>query len=249
MNALKHKIHNFWIITRSLYTTIKYSCVTIYHSYFSQRQQIDQTIRTWATTLLNIVEATVKVHNPHNVKLIPDHAYILMSNHTSLYDIPIIFETFPDSIRMIAKKELLRIPIWGHAMKASEFLGIDRKNSAQAMKDLEFVREKMRSGIAPWIAPEGTRSRDGNLGQFKKGGFMLAIQTNATIIPISIRGAAKILPVKTLNFQTGQTVQVFIGKPVDATKYTIKERNALLKTVREEIEAGMHEISGLSQMD
>lgn len=234
---LNRKLHAFWIITQSICVTIRYSCVTIYRSYFKQnRAQIDQAIRAWATALLRIVDTTVKVHNPHGTVLIPGHSYLLMSNHTSLYDIPLIFEAIPGSIRMIAKKELLRVPVWGHAMKACEFLGIDRKHSEQAIKDLLLVGEKMKSGIVPWIAPEGTRSRDGKLGVFKKGGFMLAIQTRAIIIPISIRGAAKILPPKTLDFQMGQTVEVFIGKPVDAAQYTIAQRNMLLQEVRQQIE-------------
>jgi len=230
------KLTTLWIITQSIGITIKYSTLAIYNSYFGKRSDTDKTIRNWAKSLLRVVKVTCKLSNPHNVTLTPGHAYILMSNHGSLYDIPLIFETFPDSIRMIAKKELFRVPIWGHAMKASEFLAIDRKNSTQAIQDLEQVREKMHDGIVPWIAPEGTRSRDGNLGVFKKGGFMLAIQTQATIIPIGIRGAAKILPPKTLDFHLGQTVELVIGKPVDATNYTVATRMALLKEVRGEIE-------------
>lgn len=237
MNTLTRKLHAFWIVTQSIYETLKYSCLAIYRSYFHQRLQIDQTIHAWAAIMLRIVGAKVTVHNPHGITLTPGNAYILMSNHNSLYDIPLIFETMPgSSIRMIAKKELLNVPLWGHAMKACEFMGIDRKNSAQAVKDLELVREKMRSGIVPWIAPEGTRSRDGKLGVFKKGGFMLAIQTSAIIIPIAIRGAAKILPPKTLNFQTDQPVEIFIGKPVDASQYTVVQRTKLLQEVREQIE-------------
>jgi len=236
LNTFMHKISTYGIIAKSLWITIQYSCMAIYHSFFSQRPQVDATVRRWANALLRAVKASVRVSNPHGLSLTPGHSYILMSNHASLYDIPVIFEALPGSIRMIAKKELFRVPLWGNAMKACEFLAIDRKNSTQAIKDLEIVREKMHSGIVPWVAPEGTRSRDGKLGPFKKGVFMLAIQTGATIIPIGIRGTANILPPKTLNFQMGQTVEVVIGTPVDATAYTIETRNALLQAVREQIE-------------
>jgi 1-acyl-sn-glycerol-3-phosphate acyltransferase len=231
------KISTYSIIIRSLWITIKASCITIYYSFFGQRPQIDAVVHRWASALLRIVRATVQVKNPHGITLTPGRSYILMSNHTSLYDIPIIFEALPgSSIRMIAKKELFRVPLWGHAMKASEFLAIDRKNSAQAIKDFDVVKEKMLSGIVPWVAPEGTRSRDGRLGLFKKGAFMLAIQTGATIIPVGIRGAARILPAKTLDFQMDQTVEVCIGMPIDATEYTVETRAALLQAVRQQIE-------------
>lgn len=236
MNTLKQKLSAYWIVTRSIGITIKYSFISLYCSFFGKRHQVDEVVRRWADALLRVVGAQVAVKNPEAFSLVEGRPYILMSNHASLYDIPIIFKALPGSIRMIAKKELFRVPLWGHAMKSCEFLAIDRKNSAQAMKDLEVVREKMHSGIMPWVAPEGTRSRDGNLGPFKKGVFMLAIQTGATIIPVGIRGAANILPPKTLNFKTGQVIEVRIGTPVDASSYTVEKRMELLKVVRQQIE-------------
>lgn len=238
-SSLMQQLRTAWIIFRSIGVTIKYSFICLYYSYTGNREDIDRSLRYWTVKLLSLVKATCHVHNPHEVILEPNRAYILMSNHTSLYDIPLIFIALPGSIRMIAKKELFRVPIWGHAMKACEFLAIDRKNSAQAILDLEIVREKMRSGIIPWIAPEGTRSRDGSLGVFKKGGFMLAIQTGATIIPVGIRGAADILPPKTLAIRTRQTVNVVIGKPVDASLYSVETRMELLKEVRRQIEEAL----------
>ncbi len=229
-------IKNLLIIAQSILITVKYSCLAIYRSFSYSRSATDLVVYNWSKALLKAVHASVRIHNPHHVSLKSNHPYVLMSNHTSLYDIPIIFMTFPDnSIRMIAKKELFKVPLWGHAMKTSEFVAVDRKNSTQAIKDLEEVQQKMKSGIIPWIAPEGTRSRDGKLGPFKKGGFMLAIQTHATIIPIAIKGAANILPPKTMNFQTHQTVDVVIGKPVDASQYSVKNRMALLQEVHKQI--------------
>ncbi len=241
MSSLRQKLNAFSIILRSIAITIRDSCLILYISFsrssVSPRLRFDRRIHRWAKALLNVVNASVQIHNPYKTHLTENHPYILMSNHTSLYDIPLIFEVFPkNSIRMIAKKELFQVPLWGKAMKASEFLAIDRKNSTQAIKDLEMVREKMQDGIIPWIAPEGTRSRDGKLGVFKKGGFMLALQTGATIIPVTIKGAARILPAKTLNFKKHQTVDIIIGQAIDATQYTVATRLQLLKAVQQAIE-------------
>ncbi len=233
--ATANKIQIFWIMTQSVCITIRYSIISLYLSIFGNRQDMDKTIHNWAGSILAPLKVNYKVYNPYQVKLLPNHPYILMSNHASHYDIPLIFMAVPGSIRMIAKKELFRIPLWGYAIKRAEFLAIDRNNPQQAIKDLEIVKDKMHSGIIPWVAPEGTRSRDGKLNLFKKGAFMLALQTNATIIPIGIRGSAKILPADTWNFSMGQDVEIYINPPIASTDYTIATRNELLKVVRQSI--------------
>jgi 1-acyl-sn-glycerol-3-phosphate acyltransferase len=158
-----------------------------------------------------------------------------MSNHASHYDIPLTMATIPGSLRMLVKKELCRIPIWGRAMKASEYISIDRTDRHQAKKDLELAKQKMESGIILWMAPEGTRSRTGELQPFKKGGFLLAFQTDAIIIPMSIRGAFNVLPPKTLDFQLHQHVDIHFSQPIDTKNYSIRDRERLMKDVEQAI--------------
>ena len=119
-----------------------------------------------------------------------------MSNHQSYYDIPLLYMTIPDkaNLRMIAKKELFRIPLWGRGLKTAEFISIDRSDHEKSMESMEAAKEKMKSGNMIYLAPEGTRSRDGKLGEFKKGGFLLAIQTESIIIPIGLRGTEGAMP-------------------------------------------------------
>jgi 1-acyl-sn-glycerol-3-phosphate acyltransferase len=230
---------SLWIMAQTACATFWYTCLAIYRNRLGTRQDVDQVIRRWARTLLKIVKMSYTVYNPHNVNFTPNHPYIVMSNHASLYDIPLIFLSFPNTIRMIAKKELTRIPIWRQAMKACEIPIIDRHNPSQAIKDLEVVKEKMLTGMVIWIAPEGTRSRHGGLNPFKKGGFMLALQTGATIIPVGIRGTGKILPPDTFHFNTGQSAEVHIGEPIEASAFSLAERNRLIAEVRKRIEAAL----------
>jgi len=231
-----NKIRSIWIIFKSICVTIWFSFTCMYQARFGTRQQVDQQLRKWSQHLLKIVNLSYRIFDPYHLRLEPNRPYIIMSNHASLYDIPLLFVGLPGSIRMILKKELLQVPIWGHAIKATEFPSIDRNNSTQAMKDLENAKEKMQSGIVLWISPEGTRSRDGKLGQFKKGAFMLALQTGATIIPVGIRGSGKVLPPKTLHFTLGVAAELHIGAPIDATQYTIKTRKELLAVVQKSIQ-------------
>lgn len=198
----------------------------------SNRPWVDKTFHIWAKRILNLVKVDYQIINPHQVKPMAGKATIVMCNHSSLYDIPLSVCAFPaNSLRMLAKKELSKIPIMGKGMTAAEFPFIDRKNRKQAIADLAAVKQLLESGIVMWIAPEGTRSKNGKLAPFKKGGFVAAIETKATIIPIGIRGAFDILPSRTYQFNLYQHAEIHIGTPVDASNYTMDNRDALVAEV------------------
>lgn len=230
------KLRTQWIILLSILLTANACLKSIVKRFTgtTSRPWVDKTIRQWAVHLLNLVGVKCKVINPHNVEPKKGEATIIMCNHSSLYDIPLSFKAFPNhSIRMLAKKELSKIPIMGKGMMAAEFPFIDRKNRHQAIKDLEAVRKLLESGIVMWIAPEGTRSKSGKLAAFKKGAFITAIEAKATIIPVGIRGAYDILPAKTTQIHINQTAEVHIGKPIDASQYTLANKDELVNRVHQ----------------
>jgi 1-acyl-sn-glycerol-3-phosphate acyltransferase len=133
---------------------------------------------------------------------------------------------------MVGKKELFRIPFFGPAMRRHEFVCIDRSNREQAVKDLAKASDLMKSGIVIWIAAEGTRSRTGKLQAFKKGVFMLAINTQAIIVPMMIEGTRRILPADSLTFSYGEHVTVHVGPCIDTAGMTEQNRDALMAQVR-----------------
>lgn len=228
------KLRTLWIIFVSALYTINTTGQSVLKRFFgtTNRAWVDATIQIWVKRILNLVKVQCKVVNPYNVKPEAGQATIIMCNHSSLYDIPLSMQAFPNySMRMLAKKELSKIPIMGKGMTAAEFPFIDRKNRRQAIKDLQAVQELLASGIVIWIAPEGTRSKDGKLAPFKKGAFITAIHAKATIIPIGIRGAFDILPARTCQFNLHQTAEVHIGKPIDASKFTLATKDELIDQV------------------
>jgi len=152
-------------------------------------ERCDARLRGWATTLLDHAEVTRVVKNAE--QLATGETFILMSNHKSLYDVPLLIESFPRTLRMVTKSELFRVPIWGPAMREAGFIEIDRKNSSRARVALEVAKSRLASGINVWIAPEGTRSRSGELGAFKTGGFRLAQASGVRILPVAIRGTER----------------------------------------------------------
>jgi len=220
-------------IYATLFITIQVLWQQLTNTY--DRKFGDKMLRWWSSRLLSAVDVKYSVNDPFNVKIEPGRRYIIMSNHSSHYDIPLIIMSINGSIRMLTKKELFKVPLWGKGMKAGEFIAIDRHDLEQAKKDLKAAREKMESGIVLWIAPEGTRSKTGKLGEFKKGGMIMAIESGATIIPVGIIGSGAILPPKTWDFYLGQQVKINIGQPIDASKYTLEQKDGLINEVRASI--------------
>ena len=182
------------------------------------RGSVDERARWFGRRVLELLDVHLTVHGADRVP--PDRAYVYMSNHQSHLDIPILYATLPSpTIRMLAKKELFQIPLWGRGLRAAEFVEVDRANHTRAVQSIEYAARLIRDGVSIYLAPEGTRSRDGRIGKLKKGGFHLAKETGTPIVPVAIRGTIDILPRGTRTMHTGKPVEVTIGAPID-------ERNA-----------------------
>lgn len=227
-----------WIALLSGYYTAYYCSLATLKQLFGTmtRPWVDDIMQRWSQRLLRLIGANCIVINPNQIQPPTDKPVIIMCNHTSLYDIPISFKAFPNhSIRMLAKKEIAKVPFLGTGMVMAECPFIDRKNREQAIKDLQVAKQLMKSGIIMWIAPEGTRSKDGKLASFKKGPFITAIEANASIIPIGIRGAFEILPAKTLRLNLNQTVEIHIGEIIDASLYTMANKDELINKTHQQL--------------
>ena len=238
-------IRTYWSLAKSVFVTFYISGHTVVRSFFgpASREKSDQLLRMWASKLFKYVDLTYEVEGLELLEYEENRAYIIMSNHASAYDIPLIYNAMPGSIRMIAKKELFKFPIWGRGMEAAEFISIDRKDRVQAVKDLERAKEEMEAGIIIWIAPEGTRTRTGELLPFKKGAFMLAMQMNAIIIPVGLIGTLEVMKPDSMEIQYNRKVKVKVGEPIDVSIYELKERAKLMKDVREKIQSLISEES------
>ena len=201
-----------------------------------RREHVDGYTRAWSATLLRLVRMHMTVQGQ-----CPDfndgRRYLILSTHSSHYDIPASFVAMPGSIRMLAKSELYRIPFLGRAMRAAEFPSVARHNPQQARRDLQRARQMMESGIVLWAAPEGTRSVDGRLQPFKKGCFHLALDTDAVIVPVAIRGIQHVLPARTWRLNLDQPVQLAIGAAIDASRYDRDSLATLMADTRQSMDA------------
>ena len=164
--------------------------------------------------------------------------YVVMSNHQSLLDIPSVVATWPGRIRMVGKMELSKVPVWGPAMKALGIVFVDRGDRAQSIRALEAAKAQLSSGTSIWMAPEGTRSRDGELGPLKKGGFHVARALGVPVAPAWIEGTAHIVSPDGFGVHKGGHVVVAYGAPIategrDVDELVADVREALLSLQRQ----------------
>jgi 1-acyl-sn-glycerol-3-phosphate acyltransferase len=192
----------------------------------------------WSKKLLHDAGVTLTVegqgHAPEGEPL------LVMSNHQSLYDIPVLFQCGLGSLRMVTKAELFKVPVWGRAMEAAGFVRIDRHDREQAVGALRAKGGSLlAAGTRVWIAPEGTRSRTGALGPFKSGGFRMALEQGVRILPVAITGTRAVLPAQGFVVQTGKPVKVTVLAPIDPAPYGVERRKDLMDEVRRAIAAGL----------
>ncbi len=162
---------------------------------------------------------------------------ILMSYHQSVFDIAAIVETFPSDWRFVAKRELLHVPFFGWALAVADQIGIDRSNREEAVESLHRAAQRIRAGASVIVFPEGTRSADAVLHEFKSGGFHLAIEAGVPVVPVTVSGSQHITPKRSLRIESGR-VLVRYGKPIPTAGMGVEDRNELKRVVREAILSG-----------
>ena len=226
-----------WIFIRSTWLMTRITVYGVVMGIIGKltRDRVNNALRRWSLDMMNLLKVKVTLHNPHQVDLNDGNRYVLMANHSSLIDIPVSYSVIDGTYRMMAKKELFKIPLFSRAMHSAEIFSIDRQNREQAIRDLEIARDRMNTGLAVWLFAEGTRSKDGKVQPLKKGGFILAIEAQAWIVPIGIRGVHAILPKKTWRFHLNQEVSVHIGKPISTEGLTVEDKDELLAKVQKEL--------------
>jgi 1-acyl-sn-glycerol-3-phosphate acyltransferase len=195
-------------------------------------------MRWWAMMVTKGMGLTFSLHGAE--RFVPGTSYIITPNHQSNADILALVLTLPMPFRWVIKKELLKIPLFGWALASTGAIALDRTDKSQAVKSLREGAGKLRNGWSVLIYPEGTRSSDGRLQAFKKGAFMLAVQTGITILPVTCNGAFRVMPKKSLMIRPGH-ITVTVGEPVPCQEKTETDVPELMEKTRREIEKNFDE--------
>lgn len=171
----------------------------------------------WAPLALFIMGARLRIEGLDNIK--KGQHYVIMANHTSYLDIPVLFRALPMTIHFIGKKELKKVPMLGWYMALSGMIFIDRENAKKARLSILKATKLVRQGYNVVIFPEGTTSETGKIAPFKKGGFVLAQGSQAPILPVRIKGSGIVWPSTSMMNLKSHEVVIQIGKPVPYEEY------------------------------
>lgn len=154
-------------------------------------------------------------------------SYVFVANHSSMFDAWLVYGWLPVVFKWIMKASIRRIPFVGTACKAAGHIFIERGAHKQALQSLEEAKSRLQNGVCVVIFPEGTRSKTGEVGPFKRGAFQIAFDVNLPVVPLSLTGVYDVLSKDKWLVHPGQKVKMKIGKPVDLTQYGEDHQRAI----------------------
>ena len=187
----------------------------------------------WSKTILKIGKIKFNINGLKNIDLRKN--YFFVPNHESALDIPLVFASIPMHVVSVAKIELSRIPFFGWSMIAGGHFFVDRSNHKKAMRSIEKARISMnKNPRSVFLFPEGTRSLDGKVGRFKKGGLKLAIDLGVPIVPVGIVGTNQFQSNLKKGLNIGN-IELNIGKPIQTKKIKEKELLSFVEELRKKV--------------
>jgi len=203
-------------------------------SFKNARCVCDQGPVRWAERILRASRCPVTVRGSEHLDM--ENPQIVVANHTSWFDVFVLVGRLPGNCRFVAKKELGRIPVFGRAIRMCGHVMVDRGDRGAAIESLERASHQIRSDSSSIVMfPEGTRSPTGTLQRFKKGAFVLAIQSGVPIVPLAILGTWDIMPKGSWRIRPGP-IEIRIGKPIPVEGLAHDDRDALLRQARAAVE-------------
>ena len=200
------------------------------------------TLMYWAGVKMVVYVTTiagekVTVHGRENI---PPGVCLFAANHTSNADAPAIVGAIPRRVAIFGRKSLFDIPVVGTAFRLAKFVPVDRENRDAALASVKEAVGYIREGFSFLVYPEGTRSPDGRLQRYKKGTFVMAIESGIPIVTVACAGAHRIMKKNSLIVRPGK-VTVRFGKPIEASEYTVEQRDELAKRVHDAVAAELPE--------
>lgn len=183
----------------------------------------------WARSLLHMVPASLEIIEEH--PLDSSQSYIVVANHRSLFDIPVLYGWLQLDLKWVMKKELRKVPMIGLGCERMGHIFLDRANRQSSMKQLQQVKKTLQPGTSIMFFPEGTRSRDGNMRPFKAGAFVMAKDLDLPILPVTVKDTDTIMPPDGLDLRPGRA-QMIIHAPIPLEEVRELDANALRDKAR-----------------
>lgn len=238
-------IRSAWVVAGGILLTIYYATRANVSAWLKPPDlpcRCERYARRWAKGILWL--AGVKVHVEGADRIDWSEPHVVVANHQSWFDVFAFFAAMPGHPRFVAKEELGRIPIFGPSWRNCGHISIDRGDRKQAIASLDRAAQRVRDeNLAMVLFPEGTRSPDGRLYEFKKGAFVLAIKTGVPIVPVGISGSRAIMPKGTFRVRSGE-IRIRVGPEIGVQGTTADDRDSLREKSRSAVLVLMEDTEG-----
>lgn len=198
----------------------------------------------WSRSIIRLLLVPITVTGQENIQ--KGQSYVFVSNHQSFLDVFAIYGWLPANFKWLMKKELRRVPFVGFACKVAGHIFVDRANPVAALHSIKEIEAELQNGVSTVIFPEGTRTKTGEMGRFKRGAFQVALDLHLPIIPISLTGCYEAMPRGTYYARPHSHIYMHIGKPIDLSDFIDPstsqiDSNAAMAYVRERVQEGMQQ--------
>ena len=210
--------------------SIKYYWLLHMKGLNTARDYVFNLYRKWSRFTIKIIGVQVIVEGLDNI---PDEPFVLMGNHTSILDVPLLISSIDKDLGFIAKKEVLKIPLIGCWLEKGKNVALDRGNARQGVIAINEGIDNIKEGYSMVVFPEGTRSKDGSISEFKKGSMKLATKSKSKIVPVYIDRAFRSFE-ENRRFKPN-TIKIIIEKPIETINLTKEDEKNLAGIVRDKI--------------
>ena len=219
------------LVFNTLFFTSFFSILIIIVGLFDKKKEkTGYLAHLWAKLILKFSNVSYSIKGIDNIS--NDRQYVIISNHQSAIDILVTFASIPIPIAFFTKKELFFIPIFGWAMKSAGMISVNRKNKNKSKKSVDEAIQKInKTKLSILNYPEGTRTGFKHLKDFKKGGFILAIQSNYPIVPLTLIYDKGII---------NDEIRLVVDNSIDTLNYSMEDRDTLISKVRQIIQSHIH---------
>ena len=191
----------------------------------------------WSRSFCYLLFIPVTIDGVENIR--EGQSYVFVSNHQSMYDVFVIYGWLPVIFKWLMKAELRKVPFVGIACKAAGHIFVDRTHAKASAKSLAEVEQQLTGGVCTVIFPEGTRSKDGQLGRFKRGALQIALDLSLSIVPISLSGCYEVMS-RDAKFVTRHPIHMHIGAPIDLNQFPKDDPAVAIEAIRQAVADGIH---------
>ena len=241
MQALRARLYTIWCWTGCGLSTAFWGTVSVLGSLVSSTGRLQHAcMRRWARDNLWLSRVRVEIEGLEHVD--PRAPQLFVSNHSGLHDILALAANLPIQFRWVAKKSLFSVPFMGWHMRRSGYIPIDRENPREAARSILEAARTIHGGVPAIAFPEGTRSRSGELGEFRSGAFALALRAAVPLVPVAVEGSYRVIAPKTLQVNPGVVVRIKIDRPIDVAAFERADRARLMAEVRGVLERNLAEL-------